>query len=79
MPLPFLRSMAILEEEKLCMVVPTITESTPKTPMLSVMQVKKGLKRKEVTYLAILKEENDDGLKSPCLRKSREFLMSSRT
>ncbi|RVW34437.1 RNA-directed DNA polymerase-like [Vitis vinifera] len=45
-PLPFLRSMAILEEEKPCM-VPTVTEGTPKTPMLSAMQVKKGLKREE--------------------------------
>ncbi|RVW39343.1 hypothetical protein CK203_102536 [Vitis vinifera] len=33
-PLPFLRSMAILEEEKPCM-VPTVTEGTLKTPMLS--------------------------------------------
>ncbi|KAL6326371.1 hypothetical protein AAG906_007876 [Vitis piasezkii] len=59
-PLPFLRSMAILEEEKPCM-VPTVTEGTLKTPMLSAMQVKKGLKREEVTYLATLKEERDDG------------------
>ena len=51
--------MAILEEEKPCM-VPTVTEGTPKTPMLSAMQVKKGLKRKEVAYLATLKEERDD-------------------
>ena len=59
-PLPFLRSMVILKEEKPCM-VPTVTKGTLKTPMLSAMQVKKGLKRKEVTYLAILKEERDDG------------------
>ncbi|RVW33018.1 RNA-directed DNA polymerase-like [Vitis vinifera] len=45
-PLPFLRSMAILKEEKSCM-VPTVTEGTLKTPMLSAMQVKKGLKREE--------------------------------
>ncbi|KAL6323857.1 hypothetical protein AAG906_005853 [Vitis piasezkii] len=62
--LPFLRSMAILEEEKPCM-VPTVTEGTPKTPMLSALQVKKGLKRKEVTYLATLKEERDDGSGEP--------------
>ncbi|RVW62481.1 hypothetical protein CK203_063918 [Vitis vinifera] len=77
-PLPFLRSMAILEEEKPCM-VPTVTEGTPKTPMLSTMQVKKGLKRKEVAYLATLKEEGMIGRKNPCLRKSRESLKSSRT
>ena len=40
-PLPFLRSMAILEKEKPCM-VPTIIEGSPKTPMLSAIQVKKG-------------------------------------
>ena len=34
---PFLRSMAILEEEAPCM-VPIITEGKPKTPMLSAMQ-----------------------------------------
>ena len=62
-PLPFLRSMAILEE-KPCMVL-TVTEGTLKTPMLSAMQVKKGLKRKEVTYLATLKEERDDGSGEP--------------
>ncbi|KAL6349714.1 hypothetical protein AAG906_041121 [Vitis piasezkii] len=44
--LPFLRLMAILEEEKPCM-VPMVTEGSPKTPMLSTMQVKKGLKKKE--------------------------------
>ncbi|RVW98232.1 Retrovirus-related Pol polyprotein from transposon 17.6 [Vitis vinifera] len=63
-PLPFLRSMAILEEEKPCMVT-TVTEGTLKTPMLSAMQVKKGLKREEVTYLATLKEERDDGSGEP--------------
>ena len=56
--------MAILEEEKPCM-VPTVTEGTPKTPMLSAMQVKKGLKRKEVAYLATLKEEGDDRSEEP--------------
>ena len=44
-PLPFLCSMAILEEEKPCM-VPTVIEGSSKTPMLSTMQVKKGLTRK---------------------------------
>ena len=33
--------------------------------MLSAMQVKKGLKRKKVTYLATLKEEMDDGSGEP--------------
>ena len=39
--IPFLLSMAILEEEAPCM-VPTITESKAKTPMLSAMQLEKG-------------------------------------
>ena len=52
-PIPFLHSMAILEEETPCM-VPTITESEAKTPMLSAMQLEKGLKKNEVTYLAAL-------------------------
>ena len=63
-PLLFLRSMAILEEEKPCM-IPTVIEGSPKTPMLSAMQVKKRLKRKEVTFLATFKEENDDGSREP--------------
>ena len=41
---------------------PTVTEGSLETPMLSAMQVKKWLKRKEVTYLATRKEEKDDGL-----------------
>ena len=64
MPLHFLRLMVILEDEKSCMVL-TVTEGSPKTPMISVMQVKKGSKRKEVTYLTTLKEENDDELGEP--------------
>ena len=68
MPLSFLHSMAILEEEKSCMVT-TVIEGTLKTPMLSAMQVKKGLKRKEVTYLAALKEERDDGSGEPMPKK----------
>ena len=59
MPIAFLRSMAILEEEAPCM-VPTITENKAKTPMLSTMQLEKGLKKNEVTYLAALKEDPID-------------------
>ncbi|RVW59633.1 Transposon Ty3-G Gag-Pol polyprotein [Vitis vinifera] len=72
-PLPFLRSMAFLEEEKSCM-VPTVTEGTLKTPMLSAMQVKNGLKREEVTYLATLKEEKDEGMAPPELEELRKQL-----
>ena len=64
MPLPFLRSMTILKEKKPCM-VPMVTEGLPKTPMLLAMQVKKGLKRNEVTYMTTLKGEKDDGLGEP--------------
>ncbi|RVW96014.1 RNA-directed DNA polymerase-like [Vitis vinifera] len=72
-PLPFLRLMAILEEEKSCM-VHTVTEGTLKTPMLSAMQVKKGLKRKKVTYLATLKEERDDGSGEPMPKEIKGVL-----
>ena len=73
MPLHFLRSMAILKEEKPCM-VPTGTEGTPKTPMLSTIQVKKGLKREEVTYLATLKEERNDGSGEPMPKEIKGVL-----
>ena len=57
--------MAILEEKKPCM-VPTVTEGSPKTLMLLVMQVNKGLKRNKVTYLATLKKKKkEDGLRKP--------------
>ena len=55
-PISFLLSTAILEEEAPCM-VPTITGSKAKTPMLSATQLEKGLKKNEVTYLAALKED----------------------
>ncbi|RVX07598.1 Retrovirus-related Pol polyprotein from transposon 17.6 [Vitis vinifera] len=74
----FPTSMAILEEEKSCM-VPTVTEGTLKIPMLSAMQVKKGLKREEVTYLPPLRKKGMMGRENPCLKKSRGSLMSSRT
>ncbi|RVW77214.1 Transposon Ty3-I Gag-Pol polyprotein [Vitis vinifera] len=61
------------EEEKSCM-VPTVTEGSHKTPMLSAMQVKKGLKRKEVIYLATLKEEKDDRLGEPMLKEIKGVL-----
>ena len=37
--------------------VPTITEDKSKIPMRSTMQLEKGLKKNEVTYLAALKED----------------------
>ena len=64
MPLPFLHSMAILEEEKPCMVL-KVTKGSPKTPIVSAMQVKNGLKKKKVTYLAIFKKRKDDGSRKP--------------
>ena len=42
--------------------------------MLSAMQVKKGLKRKEVTYLATLKEERDDGSGEPMPKEIKGVL-----
>ena len=63
-PIPFLRSTAILEEEAPCM-VPTITGSKAKTPMLSAMQLEKGLKKNEVTYLVALKEDPINPMRDP--------------
>ncbi|KAL6340379.1 hypothetical protein AAG906_006032 [Vitis piasezkii] len=60
--------MVILEEEKPCM-VPTLIGGSPKTPMISAMQVKKGLKRKNMTYLATLKEVKDDRTREPMLKE----------
>ena len=64
MPLPFLHSMTILEEEKPCMVL-AVTKVSPKTPVVLAMQVKNGLKKKKVTYLAIFKKRKDDGSGKP--------------
>ena len=60
-PIPFLRSMAILEEEAPSM-VPTVTEGQTMTPMLSAIQLEKGLKNNEVTYLAALKDDTVDSM-----------------
>ncbi|KAL5775964.1 hypothetical protein ACOSP7_013524 [Xanthoceras sorbifolium] len=54
-PLPFLRSVAILEDTP-C-IIPAIAKSGSKTPHLSALQVKKGLKKGEVTYLAAVKHD----------------------
>ena len=56
MPLPLLYSMAILENEMSCVVL-IVIEGSPKTPLLLSMQVKKGLKKKQVTYLTTLQED----------------------
>ena len=58
-PLPFLRSLAILEDEAPC-VVPTMTGSKTNTTLLSAMQLKKGFNKGEVTYMAALKEETSN-------------------
>ncbi|KAL5816504.1 hypothetical protein ACOSQ3_024882 [Xanthoceras sorbifolium] len=52
-PLPFLRSVAILKD--IPCIIPAITKSGLKTSHLSALQVKKGLKKGEVTYLAAVK------------------------
>ena len=72
-PIPFLRSMAILEDEAPCM-VPTISESKAKTPMLSAMQLEKGLKNNEVTYLAALKEDLINPMGDPMPAKVKKAL-----
>ena len=72
-PIPFLRSMAILEKEAPCM-IPTITKSKAKTPMLSAIQLEKGLKRNEVTYLAALKEDPIDPIGDTMLVEVKKAL-----
>ncbi|KAL5823009.1 hypothetical protein ACOSQ4_020909 [Xanthoceras sorbifolium] len=54
-PLPFRRYIAILEDTPY--IIPTIAKSGSKTPYLSALQVKKGLKNGEVTYLAMVKHD----------------------
>ena len=73
MPVPFLRSMAILEEDALCM-VPTVTEGKAETPMLSAMQLEMGLKKNEVTYLATLKEDPVDPMGDPMPMEVKKVL-----
>ncbi|KAL5838445.1 hypothetical protein ACOSQ3_015614 [Xanthoceras sorbifolium] len=54
-PLPFLRSVAMLEDTP-C-IIPASAKSGSKTPHLSALQLKKGLKKGEVTYLAAVKHD----------------------
>ena len=75
--LTFLRSMTIIEDEAPCM-VPTITEDKSKIPMLSTMQLEKGLKKNEVTYLAALKKTQFILWETLCLWMSKSCYMSSR-
>ena len=72
-PLPFLRSLAILEEEAPCM-VPTISEGKAKTPMLSAMQLEKGLKKNKVTYMVALKEDPIDPMGDPMPMEVKKVL-----
>ena len=51
--------------------IPTIIESKAKTPMLSAMQLEKGLKKNEVTYLAALKEDPINPMGDPMPAESR--------
>ena len=45
--------------------VPTITKGKAYTPMVSTMQLEKGLKKNEVTYLVALKEDTVDPMGDP--------------
>ncbi|KAI5675744.1 hypothetical protein M9H77_06694 [Catharanthus roseus] len=70
-PIPFANTMCILDEGKTC-VVPTIRSTKPDPQALSAMQFEKGLKRDEESYLAILKEHDDEEL-PPQLTIPREI------
>ncbi|KAK8953824.1 hypothetical protein KSP39_PZI001637 [Platanthera zijinensis] len=52
----FCRSMCIMEEGSPCM-IPAVEGPPTKEKQLSAMQIAKGMKKSEVTYLATLKEE----------------------
>ncbi|KAK8948956.1 hypothetical protein KSP39_PZI005193 [Platanthera zijinensis] len=54
--MPFCRSMCIMEEGSPCM-IPAVEGPPTNGKQLSAMQIAKGIKKGEVTYLATLKEE----------------------
>ena len=56
---PFTNSLCITECDKAC-VVPTTRGTKQDLKVLSVLQFKKGIKREEESYLAILSEFDDD-------------------
>ncbi|XP_016172403.1 uncharacterized protein LOC107614784 [Arachis ipaensis] len=56
MPMPYYDIVCVTEKWSACM-VPTISKAG-RLPMLSVMQLKKGFKKGEITYLTILQEES---------------------
>eukprot|EP00257_Ricinus_communis_P017580 XP_015576051.1 uncharacterized protein K02A2.6-like [Ricinus communis] len=55
-PLPFANTMCILEQGNTCM-VPLMREAMLKTMQISAMQLSKGVKKAQPTFLATLKEE----------------------
>ncbi|KAL6185543.1 hypothetical protein ACLB2K_041675 [Fragaria x ananassa] len=58
-PVPFANSLCIIEGDKAC-VVPTTRGTKKDLKVLSALQFKKGIKREEESYLAILSEFDDD-------------------
>ncbi|CAM8951311.1 unnamed protein product [Rhodiola kirilowii] len=58
---PFNNTMCILDGRKTC-VVPTTRSSVNDAKMLSAMQFKKGVRKNEESYLAILKEYDDEAI-----------------
>ncbi|CAM8908568.1 unnamed protein product [Rhodiola kirilowii] len=55
---PLNNTMCILDGHKAC-IVPTMGSSPNNTKALSAIQFKKGIRRDEESYLAILKEHDD--------------------
>ncbi|XP_050212403.1 uncharacterized protein LOC126663714, partial [Mercurialis annua] len=60
-PIPFANTMCILEEGNTCM-VPLARETSLKAKQLSAMQLSKGVKKAQPTFLATLKEERAEPL-----------------
>ena len=58
-PMPHLRAVGILDEKTPCM-VSTTSNGKAKMPMISALQLKKGLKKGEDTFLVALKDEGSE-------------------
>jgi hypothetical protein len=79
-PMPFLGGLLIMDEEQPCFVKATkkdVGECSKKKGFISAMQLKDGLRRREVTYLAALREvKKRDAVEVP--EKVAELLMEFR-
>lgn len=59
-PMPHLGALSIMQEAAPCMVLASCSKPT-ETPILSALQLRKGVKRGEMTYLASIREVSEEG------------------